>query len=220
MLTPLTADGKLPRQSLTACLKQQCFGADGDKMWLQKKWKKKKKAKQHNLARAANKNYPNMYLFQRSPSPLNLNRAKKEKTKKKIFTPSSSHCPSQPEIICTNKSRMERVLNIWPKAFRGSLLHRFSAKGAEGEESRAVPGESPHTCVGGLGERCYWGQKPHARETADSCYTSTTTSCRRLCPDPKPVLKHNQETCSAKNGWLYLTCLCFSKEQRARVLLG
>lgn len=36
MLPPLTADGKLPRWSPTSCLEWQCFGAEGDKIWLQK----------------------------------------------------------------------------------------------------------------------------------------------------------------------------------------
>lgn len=115
--------------------------------------KKKCKKKSNNLARAAKKNYPSTDLFPKSPFPPNSS----NKTKKK-FHSSPSHCSSQSEIICTNIYKKHSV--------------SVSCIVSEGDEGESCPRRVTVSLLQVLPrERCYWGQKCHARETAYSCYT-------------------------------------------------
>lgn len=187
MLPPPTADGKLPRWSPTSCLEWQCFGAEWHKIWLQKE--KMQDQNQSNITwPGLLKLIMQIYIYFWSLHPWELLKWQKNG---KLFYSSLSHCPSQPGIMCTNKSRMGRTLNIWQKAFRVSVVHHCSG-GAEGEEGRAAPGESLPTWHRCSWERCCSEHKSHARETGYSCSTFPNHPCRSLYPVPK----HNQETCA------------------------
>lgn len=143
----------------------------------------KPKAKQNSLAKAAKINYVSICIFLEVSIPREL---LKQQKNGKSFCSSLNHWPSQPEIICTNKNKMGRTSG---KKHSGSVFC-ITALRELSQESDCPPATGAHK------RDAAQGKNPMPGGQAIPAIHFQTTSCRRLHPDPKPIPKHNQETCA------------------------